>query len=362
MNILVLLTDLYEAVGGIQTFNRCLAQALSEASSEKRFNITVHALNDNDKNIINNENQINGINYRGFNKNKLSFALASLNASLSADIVIFGLINFSPLAILMRKHNLKKYLVVYGYEVWERLPFVKLAGVHNMTNILSISDYTKQEMAKHNNLNEEKFIIFPCTLDPFYAKDMKLLSRAELSLPEGNLLLTVSRLESTDIYKNIDLVIKSMPSIIKKIPDFYFVIVGEGSDRKRLEKLAFDLGVSGNIIFTGRVSDDLLPSYYNLCDVFVLPSLQEGFGIVFLEAMYFSKPCIGARAGAVSEVVEHNKTGLICEPSDVESLADSIICLFENKPMANKLGQAAKEKLNREFSFHSFKQRLENLL
>jgi len=73
------------------------------------------------------------------------------------------------------------------------------------------------------------------------------------------------------------------------------VVVGNGADKQRLEEIARDAGVSGKVVFAGRVSDDLLASYYQTCDVFVLPSLKEGFGIVFIEAMYYSNSCVGAK-------------------------------------------------------------------
>ena len=95
-------------------------------------------------------------------------------------------------------------------------------------------------------------------------------------------MLAVTRLVSTEDYKRIDLVIKAMPAILRHVPDAFCVVVGHGGDRSRLERLAQETNVADRVIFTGFVADELLPSYYDACDLFVLPSLREGFGIVFL--------------------------------------------------------------------------------
>ena len=82
-----------------------------------------------------------------------------------------------------------------------------------------------------------------------------------------------------------------MPAIKAAIPDFHYVIVGKGDDQLRLEKLISALGLQDSVTLTGYVSDDILSDYYNLCDVFAMPSKMEGFGIVLLEAMACGKTC-----------------------------------------------------------------------
>jgi glycosyltransferase involved in cell wall biosynthesis len=116
------------------------------------------------------------------------------------------------------------------------------------------------------------------------------------------------------------------------------------------------------VIFTGWVSDNLLPSYYQACDVFALPSLKEGFGIVFLEAMYYAKPCIGARAGGIPEVIEDGKTGFLAEPGDANALADSLSNLLRNATLRREMGRVGQERFEREFSFRKFHERLDNVV
>jgi phosphatidylinositol alpha-1,6-mannosyltransferase len=116
------------------------------------------------------------------------------------------------------------------------------------------------------------------------------------------------------------------------------------------------------VVFTGFVPDELLPSYYDACDLFVLPSLKEGFGIVFLEAMYHAKACVGAIAGGIPEVVEDGGTGLLAKPDSVDSFAQCVVRLLGNGAERDAMGRRGKERLEREFSYEKFRARLERVL
>ncbi len=358
--MLVLLPDLFNCVGGIQTFNRCLVKALSELSIKHKFELVLNVLNDN-KDYYHQNSYIDSakIKVSCFKRNKATFILSSIFNGLACNWIILGHINFLPITMALHK-NLS--LIVYGVDVWEKLSWLKKVAILKISNIVSISNFTKNKMQFFNKTPDSKFKLLPCTLDPFYAQNIKLKSREELNLPNGKIILTVSRLGIGDEYKNIHLIIESMPEILKAVPDSFLVIVGDGNDKKRLEDLALTLNLKDKIIFTGRVSDDLLPSYYNACDIFSLPSLKEGFGIVFLEAMYFNKPCVGANAGGIPEVIEHGKTGFLAIPNDTESLTKYLITLLKDNDLRNKMGKSGKERLEKEFSFDCFKNRLEKIL
>jgi glycosyltransferase involved in cell wall biosynthesis len=78
--------------------------------------------------------------------------------------------------------------------------------------------------------------------------------------------------------------------------------------------------------------------------------------------MYYFKPCIGARAGGVPEVIDEGKTGLLVEPEDVKGLANALVRLLNDEALRQKMGQAGRERLEHEFSFERFRERLEKLL
>ena len=363
MQILLLLTDLFDAVGGIQTFNRCFVKALNDLSLQKDIKVKVLVLNDTGKsNLANKYISSKNIEYVFFARNHFKFLIHKLRLSINSDKIIFGHVNFAPLVLFINLLNpkSKKYLIVHGIEVWKKMPLFKGLGINTLDKILSVSAYTKEQMKKHDSISENKFIIFPNTLDPFYS--LKPQMAEDIVLPKGKIILSVTRLDSSEVYKNIDLVIKALPSVLKIIPDVYYVIVGEGTDRFRLELLAKELGVRENIIFAGYVPDNLLPSYYAASNVFVLPSTKEGFGIVFLEAMYYLKPCIGANAGGIPEVIKDGETGVLIDPKNITSLSENIIKLLKDKDLCHSMGKAGKERLDNEFAFEIFKNRLEQII
>jgi phosphatidyl-myo-inositol dimannoside synthase len=365
MRILVLLTDLFDAVGGIQTFNRALVKALDEIAGERGWKVTLLVLNDNGGSKDAGRYLDSKVTqYKSFGKNKPAFVAATLRESLNASTIFMGHVHFAPLAVAIRllHPSVELLLCVFGIEVWRKLSRLQLLGTKRVDRIVSISASTRDQMLSNNKLRGKRFDILPCTLDPYYDRGTTYRSRSELSLPSGRMILSVSRLDALERYKNIDKVIEAMPRVLKEIPDAFYVVVGDGTDRERLERIAKDSGVHEKVIFTQRVSDDLLPSYYQACDVFVLPSLEEGFGIVFLEAMSHAKPCIGVRAGAIPEMLEDGKTGFLAASNDNEALTDHIIRLLNNETMRRAMGESGKDRLDREFSFGLFRERLEKVL
>ena len=363
MQILLLLTDLFDAIGGIQTFNRCFVKALDDLSVRHDISVKVLVLNDMSTNNLANEYSSSGnVTYIYCSKNRFKFFIEMLKLGIKSDKVILGHVNFSPLAIFVNLLNqkIKQYLIIYGVDVWKRLTLLEMFGINKIAHILSISAYTRDEMKKYNNISSDKFTIVPCTLDPFYST--RINGNEKIVLPKGKMILSVTRLDSSEYYKNIGLVIKALPEVLKSIPNAYYVIVGEGRDRFRLELLAKDLGVRDNIIFAGYVPDYLLHLYYEASDIFVLPSTKEGFGIVFLEAMYCLKPCIGANAGGIPEVIEGGKTGVLIDPKNINSLSENIIKLLRDNDLCYSMGKAGKERFEKEFSFEAFKERLEKVI
>ena len=363
MKILLLLTDLFDAIGGIQTFNRCFVKTLDDLSAKHGIDLKIVVLNDmGASNLTSKYISSGNVTYIYCSKNRFKFFIEVLKLSLESDKVIFGHVNFSPMAIFVNLLNpkIKKYLIVYGVDVWKKLALIEMLGINKIAHILSISAYTKEEMKKYNNISNNKFTITPCTLDPFYSTIVN--ENEKLVLPKGKIILSVTRLDSSEYYKNIGLVIKALPEVLKSIPDACYVIVGEGTDRFRLELLAKELGVRDNVIFAGYVPDNLLPLYYKASDVFVLPSTKEGFGIVFLEAMYFSKPCIGANAGGIPEVIADGKSGFLIDPKQINALSEKIIKLLKDKDLCSSIGKAGKERFEKKFSFEAFKERLEKVV
>lgn len=135
--------------------------------------------------------------------------------------------------------------------------------------------------------------------------------------------------------KNIDLLIKSAPLVLKKY-DAIFIIVGEGPARKELEKKVEENGLKDYFIFTGFVSDEELADYYKSADVFVFPSTYETQGIVAFEAMSAGLPVVGAKARAIPEFIREGENGYLSSPYDEKEFAEKIFMAMEDKEIGKR--------------------------
>jgi len=115
-------------------------------------------------------------------------------------------------------------------------------------------------------------------------------------------------LRSTDIYKGVDVTIKALPQIAKTFPNVKYLVIGRGDDQSRLAQLAADLGVAERVIFAGFVPTENLAAHYRLADAYVMPS-QEGFGIVYLEALACGVPVLAGDADGSADPLQDGKLG-----------------------------------------------------
>jgi glycosyltransferase involved in cell wall biosynthesis len=143
------------------------------------------------------------------------------------------------------------------------------------------------------------------------------------------------------------------------------VIVGEGSERPRLEARARELGLADRVVFRGRVGDAELRRAYETADVFVLPSVldsrgdTEGLGVVLLEAMNYGVPVIASRIGGIVDIVTDNETGVLVPAGDAIALAGALEKLFADPARARRLGEAGRRRLAEHFSWDAILERYE---
>lgn len=127
--------------------------------------------------------------------------------------------------------------------------------------------------------------------------------------------------------KRVDVLLRAAAVLRESIPNLEIRIVGNGPCAPEWHRLSRDLNLAGTVVWLGDVTRAELAAEYRGCDVFCLPSVQEGFGIVLLEAMAASKPIVASRAAAIPEVVPH---GVLVEPDSPEALAAGIQALHRS--------------------------------
>lgn len=284
------------------------------------------------------------------------------------NLIVSGHLNFTIAAYWLKRFTgIPYWVLVYGMEAWDiKRPALKKA-LRNADRILSISGYTRDRLIKEQNLDPTRIPLLPCTLDPsrfkLAPKPAYLLERYGLK-PEQPVILTVSRLAEIERYKGYDQILKALPQIRQTIPNVHYVIVGKGNDRPRIEQLIAQLGLQDYVTLAGFVPDEQLGDYYNLCDVFAMPSKREGFGIVYLEALASGKPALGGNQDGAIDALCHGELGALVDPDDVEEIAQTIIQILQGSypnPLMYQ-PEALRQKVIDTFGFERFKQRLAEIM
>lgn len=356
----LLLPEVSRSEGGVQKFNRCLVRAALElAERDPGLHVSILTLNDDPDEPSPYALRGSGdrIVHRRFRRAKGRIVWAGWNQAHDIDVLIATHFFISPAGWLMKLRNprLRFYIVAHGIEAWYRLAFFQRLAAAAADGILTVSDYTRDVLRTNHGWNEDKFIHFPNTIDPGFEDAARRPLARPPGFPDGRVILTVCRLAVSERPKGVDTLIRAFPAILEREPAARLVVVGRGDDRKRLERLCRSLAVGGSVQFAGFVSDADLPAYYAHCDLFALPSRKEGFGIVFLEAMCFGKPCLGAQAGGTPEAI--GEGGILVEADDPPALADAAVKLLRAPP-----APAAIHRQLAPYRFPEFRKRLERLV
>jgi glycogen synthase len=152
--------------------------------------------------------------------------------------------------------------------------------------------------------------------------------------------------------KGLSVIIDSVPHVLKDWPGVKFVLAGGGGYANDLKKQARDLGVADNVIFPGRVSDEVRDGLFMVADCAVFPSLYEPFGIVALEAMAANCPVVVSDVGGLAEVVDNHETGIKVYPDDPKSLAWGILHTIKNPQWARQRVENAARVVREQYNWH----------
>jgi glycosyltransferase involved in cell wall biosynthesis len=167
---------------------------------------------------------------------------------------------------------------------------------------------------------------------------------------------TIGRLTAQ---KGTEYLIKAFRNIVDLHPHCRLVIVGRGELEVGLKNLSVSLGLEKRVFFAG-FHEDIGP-WMDLFDVFIFPSLWEGFGMVLLEAMEYHKPVIASSVSAIPEIVVHQKTGLLVKPQDPVALGKACVRMIEYGKFRKSAGEAGFLRLRKEFGVQRMMDEIQDL-
>jgi phosphatidylinositol alpha-1,6-mannosyltransferase len=269
------------------------------------------------------------------------------------DVLLLVHANLAPIALPWTMRQRRTVVFLHGVEAWRRLSPVART-VLARADLVANSAYTAEQFTLSNpEFSREDVAVCALGVEP------QALDAA--GGEDGGLALSVSRLSREDAYKGHERLIRVWPAVRAQVAAASLVIVGDGDDRGRLERLARDSGLASTIRFAGRVGDDELEGWYRRCALFVLPSPREGFGLVFLEAMRAGKPCV-ASPGAAESIVADGVTGLLVRSDADAPLVAALVQLFRDGALRRRLGDAGRQRFLDRFTLARFAERLRRLV
>ncbi|MDZ7798397.1 MAG: glycosyltransferase [Patescibacteria group bacterium] len=219
-------------------------------------------------------------------------------------------------------------------------------NLKNAQWVIANTEFMKQKIIELGVFPSKIIVVYPSlNQNIFKVKTSSNFIKKKYNLNNKKVLLTLGRLVKR---KGQDMVIRSLPKILKKIPNLIYLIVGDGPDKEYLQNLTEKLGLKNKVIFTGAVKDNLLKKipFYQAADLFIMPTREEkekkdleSFGLAYLEAQSQRIPVILGLAGGTKETIIDRQTGLAVNSKSVNEISQAVIKLLNNYEYSKLLGE-----------------------
>lgn len=250
-------------------------------------------------------------------------------------------------------------VVLHGIDVWRPLPSDQSRALAAADFLFPVSRVTVERARPFLPAGCRIEVVHPGIEEP---EGAGAVSQEQLQAAGAGFVLIVSRLPGQERYKGHDELIEAWPSVLAEVPAARLVVAGGGEDRGRLEARVRELGLTDAVVFLGFVDPPTLAELYQRASLFAMPSRDEGFGLVFVEAMAAGKPCLALADTAPAEIIVDGETGRLVPAGRPELLAGALAGLLGDPHGARRLGEAGRQRFEREFTQAAFEARLEPLL
>ncbi|WYL98464.1 MAG: glycosyltransferase [Gloeotrichia echinulata CP02] len=366
VNHVFVFLEIFVHEGGIQSYVKDILQAYLGLSAGYKAEVFVLRDNSEYTNPLESEN----LTFYSFKNQspqvgrvKMAGALLKYLVQHRPQHVFCGHIKLARLIqTLCQPLGIPYTVLTYGKEVWEPLKSRERWALTSAAGIWTVSRYSRDRACGANHLDHNMVKMLPCTIDGDKftpgPKQPELVEK--YGLTDAKVLMTVARLWSGDIYKGVDVTIRALPLISQTCPEVKYLVIGRGDDQPRLAQLAKDLGVSDRVVFAGFVPTEELIAHYRLADAYIMPS-QEGFGIVYLEAMACGVPVLSGDDDGSADPLQDGKLGWRVPHRDPNAVAAACIEILAFKDQRCD-GQWLREQAIALFGKDAFQQRLQELL
>jgi phosphatidyl-myo-inositol dimannoside synthase len=286
---------------------------------------------------------------------RIAYAFEALRVVLfrRIDLVFCGHLYMAGLGALIAWVARAKLIVqTHGIEAWTCPSRLCRAAVEGCDLVLSVSRRTRACVLGWAAMASERLVVLPNTVEELFTPGEGSILSSAWRLTGKQVLLTVGRLDGRERYKGHDRVISAIPHLVAGGHDVVYLIIGEGSDRARLEKLTDELSVADRVRFLGAVGLQALVDTYRTADLFVMPSTEEGFGITFLEAMACGAPVLGLAVGGAVDALGDGELGAAV--TEGEFIAALSKLLRSPRPDPAALASAVRGRFGRDqFALHA---------
>ena len=300
-------------------------------------------------------------------KLRFSAALAERQLRDRCDMVFFDHLGLARAQNVVPKAVRRPYGVfLHSIEAWASLTRGRLDALTQAKLRVANSHYTAARVSSaHSSVGPIKVCHLSLAQEslPEAMEAETAASPSEvLNLIRPESVLITGRIMKDERHKGHAELIRAWPAVLREVPRAQLVIVGRGDGAAELQDLAVRVGVDEHVLFAGFVDDRVLRQIYGRVSMFAMPSLYEGFGIVYLEAMFHHLACIGSVHDAAREVIADGRTGFLVDQGDIGGIASRIIQLLKDSRLRAEFGENGQRRLQEQFSPEQFHSRFASLL
>jgi phosphatidyl-myo-inositol dimannoside synthase len=352
-------TGICGVTGGIASANRNVLDALVELAEERDCELCVLSLLETSGDRP--ADLPARMRFEAFSGDKRRFTAALFRRVPARGLFCFDHVRLAvPLLPLAATGLARTVIFAHGSEAWKRLRRGSRWALSCASLCLTNSSYTLNKMRER--IPNIRAAACPLGLAPDFplaptppAPDRE---RFEMAAADGiarnlgeRVLLAVARMHPDEREKGHYALLAVLPQLLRAEPGVQMVFAGPGDDRNAIAAKARSLGVGARVFLPGYLSATELRRAYARCYAFAMPSRQEGFGLAYLEAMSFAKPCLGCREQGAEEVIADGETGLLVrDPDDATELLAALLRLLRDPGQAERWGRNGFCRLRQHFT------------